>query len=108
MEAKVDEPFDRTLGDWLSDASVGKRQRLDAICALLGCPVPPPELRDQLFHRTAAAIIEAERMKADAAAMIVQSFSQEHRWFDDFARSCAFLGLDAARDAPGEKPAGWP
>ncbi len=100
VEAKVDEPFDKTLGDWLADGSTGKRRRLDAICARLGCPEPPPELRYQLFHRTAAAIIEADRMKTDAAAMIVQSFSQEHRWFEDFARFCAFLDLDGARAAP--------
>jgi hypothetical protein len=32
--------------------------------------------------------------------MIVQSFSQEHRWFDDFAAFCDFLGLDAQRGTP--------
>ena len=101
--------FGRALGDWLADGSVGKRRRLDAICALLGCPEPPPELRYQLFHRTAAAIIEADRMKADAAAMIVQSFSQEHRWFEDFARFCALLDLHAVRAAPlMRRLAGWP
>lgn len=100
VEAKVNEPFDRTLGDWLADGSAGKRRRLAAICDLLGCPEPPPDLRYQLFHRTAAAVIEADRMNAGAAAMIVQSFSPEHRWFEDFASFCAFLDLDAARSAP--------
>ncbi|MGJ8589652.1 MAG: DUF6946 family protein [Yoonia sp.] len=28
----------------------------------------------------AAAIVEANRFKTDRVAMIVQSFSQEHRW----------------------------
>ncbi|WP_146010381.1 DUF6946 family protein [Acidimangrovimonas sediminis] len=27
----------------------------------------------------------------------LHSFSQEHRWFEDFAAFCAFLGVDAAR-----------
>ncbi|WP_407947083.1 DUF6946 family protein [Paracoccus liaowanqingii] len=61
---------------------------------------PPRNLRYQLFHRTAAAIIEADRMNTGAAAMIVQSFSQEHRWFEDFAAFCAFLGLRSERSVP--------
>ncbi|WP_228461800.1 DUF6946 family protein [Paracoccus liaowanqingii] len=100
VEAKVNEPFDRTIGDWLANGSVGKHRRLAAICNLLGCPEPPSDLRYQLFHRTAAAIIEAHRMNTGAAAMIVQSFSQEHRWFEDFAAFCAFLGLRSERSVP--------
>jgi hypothetical protein len=100
VEAKVNEPFDKTIGDWLADESIGKRRRLEAICSLLGCEDPPRSLRYQLFHRTAAAILESKRLRADASAMIVQSFSQEHRWFEDFAAFCGFLGLDAHRGAP--------
>ena len=100
VEAKVAEPFDRTLEAWLADGSPGKRVRLAAICELLGCPAPPSHLRYQLFHRTAAAIVEAERMHAGSAAMIVQSFSLDHRWFDDFAAFCAFLGIRARRSVP--------
>ncbi len=100
VEAKVAEPFDRTIAAWLGEGSPGKRQRLAAICALLGCPEPPGHLRYQLFHRTAAAIIEADCLHAGAAAMIVQSFSQEHRWFEDFAAFCDFLGIHAERAAP--------
>lgn len=97
VEAKVAEPFDRTVAAWLGDGTPGKQQRLAAICALLGCPEPPGYLRYQLFHRTAAAIIEADRMHTGAASMIVQSFSQEHRWFEDFAAFCDFLGIHADR-----------
>lgn len=97
VEAKVAEPFDKPLGDWLRNASDGKRARLAAICELLGCDPPPEDLYYQLFHRTAAAILEARRFGTHAAAMVVHSFSQEHRWFEDFAAFCAFLGVDAAR-----------
>lgn len=100
VEAKVSEPFDRNIEAWLADGSPGKQVRLAAICELLVCLTPPGHLRYQLFHRTAAAIIEAKRMHAGRAAMIVQSFSQDHRWFDDFAAFCAFLGTDARRSAP--------
>jgi hypothetical protein len=78
----------------------GKRRLLDAICAVLGCPEPPPGLRYQLFHRTSAAIIEVNRMNAGAVAMIVQSFSPEHRWFEDFAAFCDFLRINAVRSVP--------
>jgi hypothetical protein len=100
VEAKVNETFDKTLGEWLADASAGKRRRLDAICEILGCGEPPSDLRYQLFHRTAAAVLEAERLNAGAAAMVVQSFSQEHRWFEDFSAFCAFLGLEAEMSVP--------
>ncbi|MFC2966807.1 DUF6946 family protein [Acidimangrovimonas pyrenivorans] len=98
VEAKVAEPFDKPIGEWLRDGSDGRRTRLAAICDLLGCGLPPGDLYYQLFHRTAAAVIEARRFGTDAAAMIVQSFSQEHLWFDQFSAFCAFLGVDAARE----------
>lgn len=101
VEAKVNEPFGPTVGDWLRDASSGKIERLTTICDLLGVGYPPPAtLRYQLFHRTAAAIIEARRFNTTTAAMIVHSFSQEHRWFEDFAEFCAVLGLEVSRGQP--------
>lgn len=104
VEAKVSEPFDRTIDAWFADGSPGKQRRLAAICDLLGCPTPPGHLRYQLFHRTAAAIVEAARMHAGAAAMIVQSFSPHHRWFEDFAAFCTFLGVEPMRSAPMTRP----
>lgn len=107
VEAKVAEPFGPTVGEWLAKPTPGRLERLAAICALLGCDHPPGTLRYQLFHRTAAAVIEARRLHAGRAAMLVQSFSTEHRWFDDFAAFGAFLnlpatrGVTAARDLPG-------
>jgi hypothetical protein len=95
VEAKVNEPFGQTIGDWNPDSTQGRRIRMDAICALLGpTQHPPAALRYQLFHRAAAAVIEAQRFKTDDAAMIVQSFAQDHRWYDDFAAFAAYLGLN--------------
>ena len=116
VEAKVNEPFGPTVGEWMVDASAGKVERMNFICDLLGLSAPPPdEMRYQLFHRTAAAILEAQRFKADRAAMIVQSFSQNHRWFDDFQAFANLLGLHAERgrslnyDLPSGMPLilGW-
>lgn len=97
VEAKVNEPFGPTVGEWMQNPSPGKRERLEFICGLLGLEYPiPKHLRYQLLHRTAAAVIEANRFKTDKAAMVVQSFSQEHRWFEDFALFCDIMGKKAA------------
>ena len=94
VEAKVEEPFGPTLAEWLSSASSNKSIRFAGLCRLLGCDATPPgHLRYQLFHRTAAAVIEAGRFNTERAAMVVHSFSQERRWFDDFSAFCKFLGI---------------
>lgn len=98
IEAKVNESFGPTLEEWLTGASKGKIERINFICDLLGLSeIPPGEIRYQLLHRTAAAILEAKRFKTDDAAMIVQSFSQNHRWFDDFAAFTKLFGVEARR-----------
>lgn len=101
IEAKVDETFGPTLAEWLKDASEGKQERLAAIRALIGEHVRfPPETRYQLLHRTASALIEARRFHAAEAAMFVQSFSNEHRWFEDFEVFAGALGMRANRGSP--------
>ncbi|MET3842059.1 hypothetical protein [Bradyrhizobium sp. OAE829] len=86
VEGKVNETFGPVIKDWYVDPSPGKRQRLAFLCDLLGVKCPPPdEVQYQLFHRTASAVIEAERFKTDDAAMIVHSFSPENKWFDAYA-----------------------
>jgi hypothetical protein len=96
VEGKVDEPFGPTIGDWLGGGGPNRRDRLTGLCALLGCPDdPPPGLRCQLFHRAAAAVIEARRIGAAVAAAIVHSFSAAHRWLGDFEAFSAHLGQAA-------------
>lgn len=85
IEGKVNESFGPRIGEWFKDPSDGKTERLKFLCETLGTAFPPPEhLRYQLFHRTASAILTANRFKSDVAIMLVQSFSQEHVWWDDF------------------------
>lgn len=99
VEGKVDEPFDRSLGEWLVHASPGKRQRLAHICDLLGLTQSlPQQIRYQLLHRTASAVIEAKRFKTDCAAMLVHSFSATRRWFEDYAAFAALFGVVAEPD----------
>jgi hypothetical protein len=100
VEGKVNESFGPIIRDWYVDPSPGKKQRLAFLCHLIGVPFPPPDdLHYQLFHRTASAILEAERFKTDDAAMIVHSFSPENKWFEAYA---AFLGLFGLAANPGK------
>jgi hypothetical protein len=101
VEGKVDESFGPLVADWRRDGSPGKAERLQHLCARLGLdPAAVDDLHYQLLHRTASALIEAERFTASRAAMIVHSFSPALAWFDAFTRFCERLG--ARRPAPGE------
>lgn len=102
VEAKVNEPFGPTINEWLESASTGKTARLKFICDLLGCELPAGHLRYQLLHRTAAAILEARRFRTQHAAMIIQSFSPSHKWFEDFEAFCGFLGSEVVLNEPVE------
>jgi hypothetical protein len=96
IEGKVDEPFDKPLGEWLIGASPGKTKRLAFICDVLGLTQPvPSDIHYQLLHRTAAAVIEARRFKTDAACMIVHSFSPGRKWYDAFERFASLFGIVA-------------
>lgn len=55
-------------------------------------------IRYQLLHRTASAVIEAERLGATAAVMIVHSFSSENLWFQDYAAFVGLFGIVAGVD----------
>ncbi len=99
IEGKVDEAFGPTVGAWYANPSEGKRVRMRYLCDLLGLRDTPPDgIRYQLMHRTASALIEADRFKTDEAAMIVHSFSQERKWFDDFANFLALFDASAEPD----------
>ena len=85
VEGKVSEPFDKSIDEWFSNPSDGKRKRLRYLCGVLGMAFPPPgHLRYQLFHRAASAVIERGRFRAQGSAMVVHSFSAEKVGFDDY------------------------
>jgi hypothetical protein len=100
VEGKVAESFGPSIGDWERDASAGKRDRWEALCSLLevnrDCD---RDIRYQLFHRTASAVLEARRFHAIGAAVIVHSFSPAQESFGDFQRFVRLMGGQAA--APG-------
>jgi len=91
VEGKVKESLGPLVSEWIQEESKGKFERLEFLDNLL--EVNNKDLsgiRYQLLHRTASALIEAQRFCAPHALMLVHSFSQEHKWFNDFA---AFVGL---------------
>ncbi len=94
IEGKVDEPFGPTVGEWSVNASPGKIERLEYLCSILGIGSCPPDIRYQLLHRTASALIEADRFDANMSGMIVHSFSPKRRWLDEFIKFAALLGSD--------------
>lgn len=106
IEAKVTEPFGPTVEEWLDNASKGKLERLEFLKQTLGLEDDIGRLRYQLLHRTAAALIEAERFGAVGAAMIVQSFSPVSAWKEDFEVFVAAMGMKSgkARTSPNGRP----
>jgi hypothetical protein len=96
VEGKVNEPFDKTIGEWKLDISPGKEERLQFLSAVLGLASPIPDsIRYQLLHRAASAVIEAERFNASHAVMLVHSFSPNNQWLEDFMAFTALYGLSA-------------
>jgi Domain of unknown function (DUF6946) len=120
VEGKVSEPFDVPVSEWLlrdnrakkpSDGqageprpargpSAGKLKRLAYLRQILAISeADAPALRYQLLHRTVSALIEAERFNARHALMLVHSFSQTNKWFDDYQRFGELLGVNVEPDA---------
>jgi hypothetical protein len=93
VEGKVAEPFGPTIREWDYTSSAGRKERLGFLCSLLNIPFPPPgDIRYQLLHRTASAILEAKRYFSKYAVMLVHSFSQTDQWLDDYARFVSLFG----------------
>ena len=95
VEGKVDEAFGPTIDEKRAE---GAEERLAYLHTLLQLPRETSgPLRYQLVHRTAASLLLAREFDAAAAVMIVHSFSPDHRWFDDFHRFGAALGVNPVR-----------
>ncbi|MHB1094731.1 MAG: DUF6946 family protein [Gemmatimonadaceae bacterium] len=102
VEGKAGEEFDRRLDVWLgSDGDRrGKDARLRFLCEVLGAnDRPDPQLRYQLFHRAASAVLEAERWGVGKALMMVQSFAESPTSWQDYVDFAAWLGVKVSRDS---------
>jgi hypothetical protein len=95
IEGKVEEPFGPTVTKWGPDSSPGKRKRFDYLVDLLEIKgADLSQVYYQLMHRTASAIIEAQRFHAKTAVMLVHSFSQSHTWFPEYSSFAKRLGVE--------------
>jgi len=96
VEAKVSEPFDLTVDEWIADPTRGKTERLGFLKEKLRIADKPiGKIRYQLMHRLSSALLEAERFSAKYAILVVHSFSQLDEWFDDFAAFLSLYGQEA-------------
>lgn len=101
VEGKAGEGFDKPVSVWLQDAKPrsGKPQRLKQLCHLLEITeVQAHRCRYQLLHRTAAAIIEAQRFGITRALLLVQSFVRNPESVADFRRFGEELGAAACEN----------
>ena len=96
VEGKVEESFGEPISKWGPDSSSGKRKRFDYLVGVLELAGEDlSTIYYQLLHRTASAIIEAQRFHAATAVMLVHSFSQKHKWFPEFRDFAGKLGVEA-------------
>lgn len=107
VEAKVTESFGPLVSEWIGEGGEGKEDRLQRLCDLLGFDRSAVgDLRYQLFHRTAAAIIEARRYRSNQAILLVHSFCENATGLPDFLSFFERMGVEGAgRDllsAPAE------
>ncbi len=97
VEGKVSEPFGQTVADWMATPSEGKKERLEFLKEQLGLKGElPSDVRYQLLHRTASAILEAKRFMAQKAIMLVHSFSQEMDWYEDYQEFLKLFNAEAS------------
>ncbi len=104
VEAKVNETFGPTVDVWRAGGSDGKHKRIAGLAERLEiAPDIIGPLRYQLFHRSAAALIEAEAAGAKDAALVIQSFGDVtlRAGFDDFQAFAQAIG------APVHEPGGF-
>lgn len=88
VEGKVEESFGDRIEQWLSNASPGKEERLKFLTEKLALEIKvPTSVRYQLLHRAASAILTGEQYRAEAAVLLVHSFStaQPQTGWTDFA-----------------------
>ena len=100
VEGKASEPFGDTIAKWKTGAGNGRKIRLAYLCDLLRLDIAKVDhIRYQLLHRTASALIEAQRFNAPNALMLVHSFSRHNEWFEDYEQFTALFGVTGKVDS---------
>lgn len=103
VEGKVKESFDKPVSEWKrkTDEKTNKPQRLRFLLDLLGLSENDVEtIGYQLLHRTASAVLIAEKFLTPNALMLVHSFCQEDSLdhFEDYSKFLSLFKLIAERN----------
>jgi hypothetical protein len=128
VEGKVDEPFGTRLREWLQGEPVPKSnelpvdaaqrarskanraKRFESLCGMLGVGgTGHDDLYYQLFHRTCAAVIEANRFQYTQALMLVHSFTPlaggpRDAGFEAFAGFAKTIGMPVTKPGTISEP----
>jgi hypothetical protein len=104
VEAKSGETLGPLVREWLPTADdttpSGKPKRLDFVRKCLGLEgADLGDLRYQLLHRAASAILMGERFGATSAVLLIHSFGATAR--DDYRRFAELMGCTMIGDALG-------
>jgi hypothetical protein len=102
VEAKAGESFGaQTLEKWLvgtsEQSAINRKDRWEFLQAHLPATELYLDVRYQMLHRCASAVIEARRLGCSQAAFVVQAFNTPQKSFREFEKLCSALRLPAAR-----------
>ncbi|MCE2464669.1 MAG: hypothetical protein J4G01_01095 [Dehalococcoidia bacterium] len=96
VEGKVDEGFGDWVEDWINKSGSeksGRPERLHFLKRKLRIESKNVDkIRYQLLHRTASAVIEAERSGANYAVLLVHSFSRDNLNVEDYQSFLRLFG----------------
>ena len=99
VEGKVNEGFGKTVTEWNPHSSANKITRLTGLSDKLGLATGQlMNVKYQLVHRTASALVEAKSFGASCAVMLVHSFSQTDEHLEDFVAFADLFGVSDATD----------
>ncbi|MDD4722735.1 MAG: hypothetical protein PHR07_08345 [Acidaminococcaceae bacterium] len=98
VEGKVREDFGPLIKEKVDKGQATKRLEFLRKKLAISDKKNIDNIHYQLLHRTASAILEAERVGAKAAVMLVHSFDFNRAHFDDFAQFVSLYGVKAVPD----------
>lgn len=104
VEGKGKEDFDKLVSEWFMEASAGKKERLNYLMETIQISDMKEimNIRYQLLHRLASAIIMAKKFHAKNAIMLIQSFieNDEVNHYKDFVRFVKAYNLFPQKGIP--------
>ncbi|MCA1054330.1 hypothetical protein LCM10_04965 [Rossellomorea aquimaris] len=100
VEGKASEPFGKEVRAWIGqNPSEGKKERLKSLLELLNLNEEDAlDKRYQLFHRTASAMLEAKKVNAKHALVLIHSFSADAKWFQDYQSFVEMFGITPEKE----------